>query len=192
MPSKRICRYDDSKTPAKCDKYGYEISKLIYTNSNEQYEIKEATMYSSLKRLEKDGCIISYWGDATQGYSRHRLLDSDFRSVSVHDGKFNSCDLSRSDFSHSDLTNSTFKSSNLDNCIFENANLTGTLFKSANLKGVTFKNSIYNKTDFKSCNLSGLIFDGETFNQTIFEGSSLKKASFRMPHSSMFNSRCPI
>lgn len=43
------------------DKYGYEISKLIYTNSNEQYEIKEATMYSSLKRLEKDGHIISYW-----------------------------------------------------------------------------------------------------------------------------------
>lgn len=49
------------------DKYGYEISKLIYVSSNEQYEIKEATMYSSLKRLEKDGCIISYWGDATQG-----------------------------------------------------------------------------------------------------------------------------
>ncbi|MFD6442874.1 PadR family transcriptional regulator [Peribacillus sp. NPDC060186] len=52
------------------DKYGYEISKLIYVSSNEQYEIKEATMYSSLKRLEKDGCIISYWGDATQGGRR--------------------------------------------------------------------------------------------------------------------------
>ncbi|MBK5443513.1 PadR family transcriptional regulator [Peribacillus butanolivorans] len=52
------------------DKYGYEISKLIYVSSNEQYEIKEATMYSSLKRLEKDECIISYWGDATQGGRR--------------------------------------------------------------------------------------------------------------------------
>lgn len=52
------------------DKYGYEISKLIYMSSNEQYEIKEATMYSSLKRLEKDECIISYWGDATQGGRR--------------------------------------------------------------------------------------------------------------------------
>ena len=33
------------------DKYGYEISKLIQTNSNNEYELKEATMYSSLKRL---------------------------------------------------------------------------------------------------------------------------------------------
>ncbi|GIN72964.1 PadR family transcriptional regulator [Bacillus sp. J14TS2] len=52
------------------DKYGYEISKLILANSGEQYELKEATMYSSLKRLEKDGNIHSYWGDATQGGRR--------------------------------------------------------------------------------------------------------------------------
>lgn len=54
----------------KGDKYGYEISKLIFSNSGEKYELKEATMYSSLKRLEKDGCIQSYWGDATQGGRR--------------------------------------------------------------------------------------------------------------------------
>jgi PadR family transcriptional regulator PadR len=52
------------------DKYGYEISKLIQSNSNDQYELKEATMYSSLKRLEKDGSITSYWGDETQGGRR--------------------------------------------------------------------------------------------------------------------------
>ena len=52
------------------DKYGYEISKLIQSNSNGTYELKEATMYSSLKRLESDGCIISYWGDETQGGRR--------------------------------------------------------------------------------------------------------------------------
>jgi PadR family transcriptional regulator, regulatory protein PadR len=52
------------------DKYGYEISKLIHANSNEKYELKEATMYSSLKRLEGDGCITSYWGDETQGGRR--------------------------------------------------------------------------------------------------------------------------
>lgn len=52
------------------DKYGYEINKLIYASSGEQYELKEATMYSSLKRLEKDGSISSYWGDATQGGRR--------------------------------------------------------------------------------------------------------------------------
>ena len=52
------------------DKYGYEISKLIQTNSSGEYELKEATMYSSLKRLEGDGNITSYWGDETQGGRR--------------------------------------------------------------------------------------------------------------------------
>lgn len=52
------------------DKYGYEINKLILVNSSNQYELKEATMYSSLKRLEKEGGIDSYWGNATQGGRR--------------------------------------------------------------------------------------------------------------------------
>jgi PadR family transcriptional regulator PadR len=52
------------------DKYGYQISKLIQTNSSGEYELKEATMYSSLKRLEADGNITSYWGDETQGGRR--------------------------------------------------------------------------------------------------------------------------
>ncbi len=59
------------------DRYGYEISKLIQANSNGEYELKEATMYSSLKRLESDGCITSYWGDETQGGRRryYRITD---------------------------------------------------------------------------------------------------------------------
>lgn len=52
------------------DKYGYEITKLVNANSDHLYELKEATMYSSLKRLEKDGHISSYWGDETQGGRR--------------------------------------------------------------------------------------------------------------------------
>lgn len=52
------------------DQYGYEITKLIYQYSGGAYEIKEATMYSSLKRLETDGCITSYWGDENQGGRR--------------------------------------------------------------------------------------------------------------------------
>ncbi len=52
------------------DKYGYQISKLIQTNSSGEYELKEATMYSSLKRLEAEGDITSYWGDETQGGRR--------------------------------------------------------------------------------------------------------------------------
>lgn len=52
------------------DKYGYEITKLVYEKSGCLYELKEATMYSSLKRLEKDGHISSYWGDESQGGRR--------------------------------------------------------------------------------------------------------------------------
>ena len=52
------------------DKYGYEISKLIQSQSGGEYELKETTMYSSLKRLESDGNITSYWGDETQGGRR--------------------------------------------------------------------------------------------------------------------------
>ena len=60
------------------DKYGYEISKLIQSHSGDEYELKEATMYSSLKRLEGDGCITSYWGDETQGGRRkyYRITQS--------------------------------------------------------------------------------------------------------------------
>lgn len=60
------------------DKYGYEISKLVYEYSNKTYELKEATMYSSLKRLENDAHITSYWGDETQGGRRkyYRITES--------------------------------------------------------------------------------------------------------------------
>ena len=52
------------------DKYGYEVIKLVAEHSKNDYELKEATMYSSLKRLEKDGHISSYWGDESQGGRR--------------------------------------------------------------------------------------------------------------------------
>lgn len=52
------------------DKYGYEITKLVHEQSSQLYELKEATMYSSLKRLENDAHIISYWGSETQGGRR--------------------------------------------------------------------------------------------------------------------------
>ena len=60
------------------DKYGYQITKLIYELSAHEYELKEATMYSSLKRLEHDGHITSYWGDETQGGRRkyYRITSS--------------------------------------------------------------------------------------------------------------------
>lgn len=58
------------KMLASGDKYGYQITKTVFESSDKTYELKEATMYSSLKRLEKDGYITSYWGDETQGGRR--------------------------------------------------------------------------------------------------------------------------
>ena len=47
----------------KKDMYGYEIAKLVREKSGEQFELKEGTLYLSLKRLEKNKWISSYWGD---------------------------------------------------------------------------------------------------------------------------------
>lgn len=45
------------------DMYGYEIAKLVREKSEEQFELKEGTLYLSLKRLENNEWISSYWGD---------------------------------------------------------------------------------------------------------------------------------
>ncbi|MGE8203305.1 PadR family transcriptional regulator [Heyndrickxia sp. NPDC080065] len=52
------------------DNYGYEIIKAIGINSNGQYELKEPSLYTSLKRLENQKLIESYWGDESQGGRR--------------------------------------------------------------------------------------------------------------------------
>ncbi|NSL53106.1 PadR family transcriptional regulator [Calidifontibacillus erzurumensis] len=52
------------------ESYGYEIYKKIIELSNNKYELKEATLYTAFRRLEKEGYIISFWGDETQGGRR--------------------------------------------------------------------------------------------------------------------------
>ena len=54
----------------EADCYGYEIVKLIAERSRGEYELKEATMYSAVRRLELDGDIEWYWGDESQGGRR--------------------------------------------------------------------------------------------------------------------------
>lgn len=59
------------------DSYGYEIYKKIIALSGEQYELKEATLYTAFRRLKQDELILSYWGDETQGGRRkyYRITD---------------------------------------------------------------------------------------------------------------------
>ena len=52
------------------DMYGYQIVKEIYKRSSNEYELKEITLYSSLKRLQTDKYIQSYWGDESKGGRR--------------------------------------------------------------------------------------------------------------------------
>lgn len=52
------------------DNYGYEIMKAVSVNSSREYELKEPSLYTSLKRLEKQGYVSSYWGDESQGGRR--------------------------------------------------------------------------------------------------------------------------
>lgn len=52
------------------DSYGYEINKFIQEKTDNQYELKEATLYSAFRRLEQASLIASYWGDETTGARR--------------------------------------------------------------------------------------------------------------------------
>ena len=60
------------------DSYGFEIYKSIREATGGAYEIKEATLYASYRRLLKDGLVEAYWGDETQGGRRkyYRITDA--------------------------------------------------------------------------------------------------------------------
>lgn len=49
------------------DSYGYAISKRITEISENNYSIKETTLYSAFNRLEKNGFIESFPGQITHG-----------------------------------------------------------------------------------------------------------------------------
>ena len=56
---------------ADCDKYGFELTKNIETKSNGHIIIKQPTLYTLLKKLEKSKFISSYWEDSEIGGKRH-------------------------------------------------------------------------------------------------------------------------
>ncbi len=52
-------------------KYGIELTKSIETKSNGKVVIKQPTLYTILKKLEKSKFISSYWEDSEIGGKRH-------------------------------------------------------------------------------------------------------------------------
>lgn len=60
------------------ERYGFEIYKTIRDATGGLYEIKEATLYATYRRLVKDGLVEANWGDETQGGRRkyYRITDA--------------------------------------------------------------------------------------------------------------------
>ena len=50
--------------------YGYEISRMIRSLSNDKYVIKETTLYSAFTRMEKNGIVKSFSQRAENGKRR--------------------------------------------------------------------------------------------------------------------------
>ena len=72
------------------DAYGYSISKTISIITEDMCELKEASMYSGLRRLESEKLIESYWGEESQGGRRkyYRLTDEGYAELKVHETKW--------------------------------------------------------------------------------------------------------
>ena len=52
------------------DSYGYIISKNVQEITRGERQLKEATLYTTFRRLESAGVIESYWGDEHAGARR--------------------------------------------------------------------------------------------------------------------------
>ena len=60
------------------DKYGYEIIDIIKEQTNGNVVIKQPSLYSSLRRMEEQGLISSYWRDSEIGGRRHYYSITDY------------------------------------------------------------------------------------------------------------------
>ena len=67
------------------NKYGIELSKSIEEKTNGKVDIKQPTLYTILKKLEKSKFISSYWQDSDIGGKRHyyRLTENGKMQVST-------------------------------------------------------------------------------------------------------------
>ncbi|MBQ3799830.1 MAG: helix-turn-helix transcriptional regulator [Treponema sp.] len=59
------------------DSYGYQINKSVNGLSGGEFELKEATLYTSFRRLEEKKLISSYWGDEASGARRRYYAITD-------------------------------------------------------------------------------------------------------------------
>ncbi len=60
------------------DMYGYEIVNEIKNRTDNMFNIKEATLYSVVQRLEKRELIDSYMGEKSHGRKRRYYIITSF------------------------------------------------------------------------------------------------------------------
>lgn len=56
------------------DRYGYDLSKEAKKRSNEQFELKEGTLYLAFKRLEKNNFVSSYWQEGSAARRKYYTI----------------------------------------------------------------------------------------------------------------------
>lgn len=70
----------------KGDSYGYEITKSINDISSGVFDVKDATIYTAFRRMEKEGLIDTYWGDGVGG-ARRRYYSINKKGLSEYNEK---------------------------------------------------------------------------------------------------------
>ncbi|MBE7089913.1 MAG: hypothetical protein E7362_03820 [Clostridiales bacterium] len=63
------------------DKYAQLISETVEFESGGKYILNQATLYSSLKRLESTNLVKSYWYDAPEGRRKYFAITHDGRKI---------------------------------------------------------------------------------------------------------------
>lgn len=69
------------------DSYGYEILKRILDAGEGMIDIKDATIYTAFKRMEKDGLITTYWGAEDAGGARRKYYSITDAGREYHERK---------------------------------------------------------------------------------------------------------
>jgi PadR family transcriptional regulator PadR len=66
------------------DKYGYEITKKIYSITDGTIQLKEGSLYPALHKLEKQGLVEGYWSKQEPGRpdrKYYRITDKGLKAI---------------------------------------------------------------------------------------------------------------
>lgn len=83
------------RTISKSDKNSQEIIDDISQKSDGKYELKQATLYSCLKRLENENYIKAYWNDSPDGSGRRRYFHLTEKGLELANKNLNDWSFSR-------------------------------------------------------------------------------------------------